>query len=224
MGDLTYVVGKLGAAVYELQRAGDIRARLFSAWMRGLARILPDALPDELRDEYEEIMEALSRPPPRGGRSEGRIVATLAVMTGEEADSLAKKIVSLYSRAAEKAGHAPVEVEADALYQEEIGAPEEHPKIVGPPPGPAELNPKRRALEKVVGKTISNVEYGVEASHPEWKHEGEAIVLHFTDGTALSIEVGSNAKNLSEVHAGLKPGDIHTELLPMWREGRRPPE
>ncbi len=152
-------------------------------------------------------------------------MATLAAMTGEEADALAKKIVSLYSRAAEKAGHAPVEVEeADVLYQEEIGAPDEHPKIVGPPPGPAELNPKVRALEKVVGKTISNVEYGVEASHPEWKHEGEAIVLYFTDGTALSIEVVSNATNLSEVHLGLKPGDVQTELMPMWREGRRPPK
>ena len=75
---------------------------------------------------------------------------------------------------------------------------------------------KAGELEKAVGKIVSAVEFGVETSLPEWKHEGEAIVLHFTDGTALSIMVGSNAKNLSYDFDGLNPGDIHTDLMPIW--------
>ncbi len=49
-------------------------------------------------------------------------------------------------------------------------------------------------------------------------HEGEAIVLHFTDGTALSIEIGSNVKNLSGTHPDLKPEDFHNDLIPIWRD------
>jgi hypothetical protein len=78
-------------------------------------------------------------------------------------------------------------------------------------------------LEQAAGKTISAVEFGKEEGLPEWKHEGEAIVLHFTDGTALSILVGSNAKNLSYEHEGLEPGDIHTDLITLWVD-RPPPE
>jgi hypothetical protein len=93
------------------------------------------------------------------------------------------------------------------------------PRIIGPP----QPEFKMRALERAVGKTISAVEFGEEEGLPEWKHEGEAIVLHFTDGTALSILVGSNAKNLSYEYEGLEPGDIHTDLTAHWVE-RLPPE
>lgn len=93
----------------------------------------------------------------------------------------------------------------------EAPSQEQHPQIVGPP------MPEHKAqdLEKAVGKTIAAVEFGVESSLPEWKHEGEAMVLHFTDGTALAVLVGSNAKNLSGVY-DLDPGDVHTDLMPIW--------
>lgn len=85
------------------------------------------------------------------------------------------------------------------------------PEIVGPP------MPEHKAqdLEKAVGKTIAAVEFGVESPLPEWRHESEAMVLHFTDGTALSILVGSNAKNLSYDYS-LSPEDVHTDLMPIW--------
>lgn len=91
------------------------------------------------------------------------------------------------------------------------------PEIVGPP------NPEHKAkrMQEVVGKTISAVEYGVESSLPEHKHEGEAIVLHFTDGTAIEIVVGSNAKSLSIAY-DLDPGDVHTDIMPIWVD-REPP-
>jgi hypothetical protein len=100
-----------------------------------------------------------------------------------------------------------------AMLKEQTSKPiSRSPEIVGPP------MPKHKAtdLEKAVGKIVSAVEFGVEASVPEWKHEGEAIVLHFTDDTALAIMVGSNSTNLSDEFEGLKPGDIHTDLMPIW--------
>jgi hypothetical protein len=105
----------------------------------------------------------------------------------------------------------------EALEEEFILSDDQNPKIVAPV---HEL--KARELERAVGKTIKAVEFGKESSLPEWKHEGEAIVLHFTDGTALSIEVGSNSRNLASDFEGLEPGDMHTDLIPMWRK-RRPP-
>lgn len=93
-----------------------------------------------------------------------------------------------------------------------------NPRIVGPP------NPefKMRDLEKAVGKTIQAVEFGQVEGLPAHVHEGEAIVLHFTDGTAMSIEVGSNVKNLFYGPGGIQPGDVHTDLMPLWRDRRHP--
>jgi hypothetical protein len=100
-----------------------------------------------------------------------------------------------------------------AMLEEEQSKPiSRSPEIVGPPMPPH----KAGELEKAVGKIVSAVEFGVETSLPEWKHEGEAIVLHFTAGTALSIMVGSNTKNVSYDFDGLNPGDIHTDLMPIW--------
>ncbi len=91
--------------------------------------------------------------------------------------------------------------------------PNQAPEIVGPP----KPEHKEGRIQEAVGKTISAVEYGVESSLPELKHEGEAIVLHFTDGTALAIVVSSNAKNLSGFY-DLDPGDVHTALMPIWTD------
>jgi len=98
------------------------------------------------------------------------------------------------------------------LEEEFVLSEDQNPKIVAPVHAL-----KARVLERAVGKTITAVEYGVEESLPEWKHEGEAIVLHFADGTALSIEAGSNSKNLASDFEGLEPGDIHTDLITVWR-------
>lgn len=71
------------------------------------------------------------------------------------------------------------------------------------------------------GKTVQSVEVGHRASHPEC-HEGELIVLHFTDGTSLAIDTGSNAQNVcSEVGSikgkvKLKPSDFHTDFMLQW--------
>jgi hypothetical protein len=214
MDDLTYAVSKLGDAVDELdQEQYDIRTRLLNACMRGLARLLPNDFPGDLRGAYEQIMEDLTWVP-GGGPNEGNIEATLNAMAYEEANAIAEKIRRLYSLAYRVLHGSYPAPEREKLR--DPNAKDENPKIVVSP-----RNDKTERLEKAVGKTIAGIEYGAEASLPEWKHEGEAMVLHFTDGTALSIEIGSNAKNLESRHPGLRPGDIHTDLVPMWRD--RPP-
>lgn len=81
--------------------------------------------------------------------------------------------------------------------------------------GPARPEEKMGYLAAAIGKTISKIEFGEKQTHPE-VHRAEAIVLHFTDGTALSITVGSNAQNLASNFPGLKPKMFSTDLMVFW--------
>jgi hypothetical protein len=92
----------------------------------------------------------------------------------------------------------------------------EHPKIIGPP------NPehKLQTILEAVGKTVAAIEYG-EVESRRGMHAAEAVVFHFTDGTALSIEIGSNARDLS-TSRDLTPPDVHTNLRPFWSHRARP--
>ena len=96
---------------------------------------------------------------------------------------------------------------------------EEAPRIIGLP----EPQHKMDTIQHAVGKTIDGVEFG-RVEPREKVHDTEALVLHFTDGTALSIEVGSNASNLSGEDSGLSPTDFRTDLMVFWRERPRPVE
>jgi hypothetical protein len=92
----------------------------------------------------------------------------------------------------------------------------EHPKIIGPP-SPED---KLQTILEAVGKTVAAVEYGEVEDRPGM-HAAEAVVFHFTDGTALSIEIGSNARGLS-ASRDLTPPDVHTHLRPFWTHRARP--
>lgn len=70
-------------------------------------------------------------------------------------------------------------------------------------------------IQQAVGKTSSAIEYGKEEPDPD-VHDSEVVVFRFTDGTTMSITVGSNAMNLSHDHRSLKPGDFSTDLMPFW--------
>jgi hypothetical protein len=67
-------------------------------------------------------------------------------------------------------------------------------------------------LPEVAGKTIERVEFGFRKSNPKL-HESEAMILHFTDGSILGIETGSNAANVASAHEGLQPIDFHVDFL-----------
>lgn len=87
------------------------------------------------------------------------------------------------------------------------------PRLIGPPQ--PEL--KASELAKAVGKEISRVEFGEQDTHAQ-AHAAEAIILHFTDGSSLSILVGSNALNIATRYPGIKPKDFRTDLMVFWNQ------
>lgn len=85
------------------------------------------------------------------------------------------------------------------------------PKLIGP----ARPDFKEGELAKAIGKTILRVEVGEEETMPG-VHLAEALVLHFTDGSAMCVRVGSNAGNLTHVFPGLKAEQFSTDLMLFW--------
>jgi hypothetical protein len=71
------------------------------------------------------------------------------------------------------------------------------------------------ALNRCKGKTIADWEFGTTDLGPEC-HMSERIILHFTDGSRLNVDIGSNAWNVAHDHKGLKPSDIHADFIAMY--------
>jgi hypothetical protein len=65
------------------------------------------------------------------------------------------------------------------------------------------------------GKTILSIEFGEVELNPKM-HRAEALILNFTDGTAIAIKVGSNATDLATLKRKLKPSDFITDLMIFW--------
>jgi len=80
------------------------------------------------------------------------------------------------------------------------------PKPVSPPESHYSIN----NAHQMVGKTVASVEVGHGKQLPK-VHQGELIVIHFTDGTSLAINTGSNAANISD-----KPQEFHTDFILEW--------
>jgi len=70
-------------------------------------------------------------------------------------------------------------------------------------------------LPTIVGKTVERVEFGF-CEHREGVHESEGMILHFTDGSILGIDTGSNACNVADKHEGLQPDDFHVDFMLKW--------
>lgn len=76
------------------------------------------------------------------------------------------------------------------------------------------------ALDKCKGKTISDWEFGFVELGPR-THESERIILHFTDGTHLTLDIGTNAENMCSLYKGMKPRDFHANFrafFGLWKE------
>ncbi len=70
-------------------------------------------------------------------------------------------------------------------------------------------------LPTIQGKTVARVEFGFRQPI-EGVHQSEAIILHFTDGSSLGIDTGSNAGNLASEHDGLQAEDFHVDFMLQW--------
>ena len=68
---------------------------------------------------------------------------------------------------------------------------------------------------KLEGKTIKTVEYG-DRETIDGVHESEVLVLHFTDGSIMALDTGSNAYNIRSDQPGLNPGDFHVSFHLSW--------
>lgn len=80
------------------------------------------------------------------------------------------------------------------------------PKFIGPPRPESKLVDLQQARSKIV----RDVEFG------ETENHSEAIVLHFTDGSSMAIQVGSNAGDLATDFEGLRVEDFETDLMVFW--------
>ncbi|WP_276166655.1 hypothetical protein [Zobellia alginiliquefaciens] len=73
---------------------------------------------------------------------------------------------------------------------------------------------------KMKGKTIESIEFGETKFHKD-VHAGEGINIYFTDGTAVSLQIGSNAYNIASKYNEINPPDIHTDIMLFWAEKLR---
>lgn len=67
----------------------------------------------------------------------------------------------------------------------------------------------------MVGRTVEKVEFGFREER-EGVHQSEVLIIHFTDGSIVSLETGSNAGNLADDENGLRPGDFHVDFEVHW--------
>lgn len=75
-------------------------------------------------------------------------------------------------------------------------------------------------LSRAIGKTVSRVEWG-EEDNPPSIHQAESIILHFTDGTAMGIVVGSNVGNLGLEGTKRKPCPVEIDLMTVWLDNEQ---
>ncbi len=80
---------------------------------------------------------------------------------------------------------------------------------------PARPEMKIPLAKRMVGKTIEKVEYGERDFYKE-AHEAEGLNIYFTDGTAISIQIGSNSANIASDYEGLSASDFHTDIMLFW--------
>jgi hypothetical protein len=102
------------------------------------------------------------------------------------------------------------ELKMDAkLSKERRDALRHLPRIVRPPAPNYSIN----GASQMVGKTVESVEIGFRDGVKR-VHQSEAMIIHFTDGSIMSVDTGCNAGNFDcEKH---QPEDFHVDLHVQW--------
>lgn len=75
------------------------------------------------------------------------------------------------------------------------------------PDRPAELH-SIVAADNIVGKTIERIQCGFR-KRLAGVHDSEVLIVHFTDGSILGVDTGSNAYNLADGRSGLGAEDFN---------------
>ena len=69
----------------------------------------------------------------------------------------------------------------------------------------------------MVEKIIERIEFGEKEFHKDL-HLSEAMNIFFTDGTSITIQIGSNAFNIGSKYENISPSDIHTYIMIFWAD------
>jgi hypothetical protein len=77
---------------------------------------------------------------------------------------------------------------------------------------PAQANYSINGVAQSVGKTIARVEYGFRHAIPN-VHQSELVIVHFTDGSIMSLDTGCNAGN---VMPDRNAQDFHVSFHVQW--------
>ena len=97
-----YALQKLSDAVEVLATGpGDVRSRLYSAWL-SFHTVSERHLPAELRRDLNWILHQISKTPARNKLDRGSVHATLATIRNATGVKIAKRILSLEQRLRER--------------------------------------------------------------------------------------------------------------------------
>lgn len=69
--------------------------------------------------------------------------------------------------------------------------------------------------EDMKGKTVERVQYGTR-KQTNGLHRSEVLIIHFTDGSILGIDTGSNVGNLASENVAVRPEDFHVDFFLQW--------
>lgn len=69
--------------------------------------------------------------------------------------------------------------------------------------------------KQIVGKTVKQVEFGFRKDI-QHVHGSEVIIIHFTDGSIISIDTGSNVGNIEGEIPNFKAEDVHVRFDLHW--------
>ncbi len=76
-------------------------------------------------------------------------------------------------------------------------------------------HPTIMEARRMEGKTVEKVEAGYREDR-EGVHGSEVVIIHFTDGSMMGLETGSNAGNIASRNDGIRPDDFHVSFRPQW--------
>jgi hypothetical protein len=65
------------------------------------------------------------------------------------------------------------------------------------------------------GKTVERVEFGIREDI-KGVHGSECMLVHFTDGTILGLETGSNVFNITSSREDLTPEQFQIDIALTW--------
>ena len=168
--------------------------------LNSLKELLPEELHERIHEPLRRCREQRNRV--HGIRSTGPKWTTAFDTFQRDLEAVVEGLSHLKSFVEEKTGS-----RARACLRREEAMEAGFPEFNGP----ARPEMKIERLNELVGRTIKRVECGGVVPHPA-SHQQEAIVFHFTDGSASCIRVGSNAGNLEGEFEGLKTDMFSTDL------------